>query len=66
MSDQPRTAITDNPEPTWKDAHDALAQYVTAIVTSMSAEARDSAFARYTALRDALADADSGRQREGS
>lgn len=46
--------------PTWKDAHDALSTYVTTLVCGMSPEARDSAFARYTALRDALADAADG------
>ena len=46
--------------PTWKDAHDALSAYVTTLVTSMSAESRDDAFARYVALRDALTDAENG------
>lgn len=47
---------TDTPELTWKDAHDALAQYVTALMTGMPIESRDGAFNHYVALRAALAD----------
>lgn len=50
-------ATTCPDEPTWKDAHDALSQYVTTLMVANTPEqTRDAAFARYTAVYTALTD----------
>lgn len=62
MSEHATTAIMDTPDPTWKDAHDALRTYVSTIVAmTVDVEARDEAHRRYADICEVLIEAENSR-----